>query len=171
MWITSFSKLSLSFIDMVIMSFRRMISIVCVTSCIWMAEKSAFEKEWIGSRCLDINQDLFDFCWNCSGWHWLYNYVVEFGWLAFTFDKIRSIGSINQLALCLLGSDNHLELDAQVGLHNKKRSPCKRIIGFQVVILTLLMVPSFWFFLLIIPYKAQLSLIMCSLLSVLSSRL
>ncbi|KAF5731308.1 WD-40 repeat family protein [Tripterygium wilfordii] len=28
-------------------------------------------------------------------------------------------------------SDNHLQLDAQICLHNKKKSPCKRITGFQ----------------------------------------
>ncbi|KAG6655201.1 WD repeat-containing protein YMR102C-like [Carya illinoinensis] len=41
------------------------------------------------------------------------------------------VGSLSGICRFYNISDNHLELDAQVGLHGKKRSPCKRIIGFQ----------------------------------------
>lgn len=34
-----------------------------------------------------------------------------------------------------MGSDNRLELDAQICLNGKKKSPGKRIIGFEVFIL------------------------------------
>lgn len=45
--------------------------------------------------------------------------------------------------LVLLGSDGHLQLDADICLHGKKKSPCRRITGFEVCIAILIVLISF----------------------------
>uniref|UniRef100_A0A6P4A1F3 2-deoxy-glucose resistant protein 2-like n=1 Tax=Ziziphus jujuba TaxID=326968 RepID=A0A6P4A1F3_ZIZJJ len=41
------------------------------------------------------------------------------------------IGSLTGNCRFFYVDDNHLQLDAQISLHNKKKSPCKKITGFQ----------------------------------------
>lgn len=44
---------------------------------------------------------------------------------------LEAIQSIN-IGFCIFVSDNHLKLDAQISLRSKKKSPCKKITGFEV---------------------------------------
>lgn len=55
------------------------------------------------------------------------NYLLEHIVKVLRKKKITYLNS----ACCL--SDNHLQMDVQVCLHGKKKSPGKRITGFQVV--------------------------------------
>lgn len=76
--------------------------------------------KFFNTKCITISQILlWENCYTCVTF-WPSNWLILGMFVLMKW-------------LCFSGADNHLQLDAQICLHSKKKSPCRKITGFQVV--------------------------------------